>query len=78
MPATDQDIKDAQLRLIDAETEAARGVAYRNVSELAVSILNDKHTGTGRNVEAAVTEALAVYKSVVKGLSAPDFFGPAS
>lgn len=77
MPATDQDIQDAQLQLLYAETHAMRETAARTVSELAVMILNDKHAGTGRNVDAAVAEALNVYKAVVKGLAEPGLYGPA-
>ena len=69
--ATPEQLSDAEWELLKAETEVARGAVYRAVSELAVSILNDKHGPTGRNVEAAVAEAVAVYRGVVAALRAP-------
>ena len=69
--ATDEQVRAAQVQLLYAETEAARRSLYVAVSQLAVMILNDKHTSTGRNVEAAVTEAVAVYRGVVEALKAP-------
>jgi hypothetical protein len=78
MPATEQDIQDARLEVLKEERYALRDTPYRTVAELAVAILNDKHAGTGRDVQKAVDEALAVYKAVVKGMAVPDFFGPAA
>jgi hypothetical protein len=65
---TDDQIKAAQLQLINAEIDSSRRSAYLAVSKLAVSILNDKHAGTGRNVEAAVAETMAVYRAVESAL----------
>jgi len=66
--ATDEQIKDAQLQLIYAEIDSSRRAPYLAVAHLAVAILNDKHASTGRNVDAAVTEAVAVYRGVVEAL----------
>jgi hypothetical protein len=79
--ATEQETNDAYLQLLRAETEAARGVVYRSVSEFAVSIMNDKHAGTSRTPEAmqkAVDEAVAIYKAVAVAMRKPDLYGPAS
>jgi len=65
---TDEKIKEAQLQLIYAEIDSSRRSAYLAVSQLAVSILNDKHASTSRNVEAAVAEAMAVYRAVESAL----------
>jgi hypothetical protein len=81
MPATQQDLMDAQLRLLDADTEASRGLVFRVVSELAVAIMNDKHTSTSRtpeNIQKAVDEAVAIYKAVSVAMRKPDLYGPAS
>ena len=75
MPATDQELKDAQLRLLDAETEVARAKLTSEISGLVVAILNDKHAGSGRSVPAAVTEAIAVWKAVSAEIRKPDFWG---
>ena len=65
---TDEKIKEAQLQLIYAEIDSSRRSAYLAVAQLAVSILNDKHASTSRNVEAAVAEAMAVYRAVESAL----------
>jgi hypothetical protein len=65
---TDEKIKEAQLQLIYAEIDSSRRSAYLAVAQLAVSILNDKHASTIRNVEAAVAEAMAVYRAVESAL----------
>ena len=70
--ATPEEINEAHLQLLRAETEAARGVVYRSVAELAVMILNDKHAGTGRDVPKAVAEAVAVYRGVEAAMRAPE------
>lgn len=78
MPATDQDLKDAQLRLLDAETEVARARFTADISALAVSIMNDRFASTGRTPEArqsAVTEAVAIWKAVSAEVRKPDFWG---
>ena len=72
--ATEQEINEARLEALKAEAAALRETPARTVAELAVMILNDKHTATGRNVDAAVTEALAVYRSVTRGLAEPAFW----
>jgi hypothetical protein len=80
MPATDQDIRDAQLRLIDAETEVARAKLTADISALAVSVMNDRFAATGRTPEArqsAVSEALAIWAAVSAETRKPDFWGAA-
>ena len=71
MAATEQELRDAQLQVAFAEIEVCRNARYASVAQLAVSILNDKHASTGRNVEAAVAEAVAVYRGVVNALKVP-------
>jgi hypothetical protein len=81
MPATDQDLRDAQLRLLDAETEVARSRITADVARLAADILNDRAGTSGRTnaqLESSAKDAVALYKAVGVELRKPDLWGPAA
>ncbi len=68
--ATPEETSDAYLALMKAETDASTRGVYLAVANMAVQILNDKHAATGRNVESAVNEAVAVYRGVEAAMKA--------
>lgn len=75
-PATQQAVLDAQLALLQAETDAQRAHVTRGIASMAVAIINDKHAATGRNVEAAVEEAAKIYRLAARESVKPDLYGP--
>jgi hypothetical protein len=79
--ATPEQITDAQLLALKAETQQAQDSTLRHVSHLATLIMCDKHTTTGRGpaaVTAAVDEAVAIWAGVVAKMRDPALYGQAS
>jgi hypothetical protein len=76
MPTPD-DLRDAQFRFAEAETQVARASLPIEISRLAVTIMNDRFATTGRTPEArqaAVDEAVAIFKAVSAETRKPDFW----
>lgn len=85
MPVTDEDLRaaqlanlQAQLRLIDAETEVARTTFERHAASLMVSLMNDRYGASGRSVQAVAEEAVKIMKAAAVETRKPDFYSPAT
>jgi hypothetical protein len=75
--ATPEETNAIYMDLAQAETQEAQQSTLRHVSYLATLIICDKHAGSGRSVDAAVTEAVAIWTGVVAKMRNPALYGAA-